>query len=159
MATKWLPRARISTRTAENRTAGRGASICGHPGARGGPNWPQNRPKSFLKNWISVIFPNYLCNPMLFLIGCWGYSTSGRRPPQARRLAAGRPGRPGGPPREDRAVLPERAGRVARPRAAGGRGSACRKSEMQEAHKHKKIEFSKNCRSFPGTFPRVFQSF
>ena len=38
MATKWLPRARISTIIAEHRTAGRGASIYGHPGARGGPN-------------------------------------------------------------------------------------------------------------------------
>ena len=38
MATKWLPRARISTITAENRSAERGASIYGHPRARGDPN-------------------------------------------------------------------------------------------------------------------------
>ena len=75
MARKWLPGARIPTIIAENRSAGRGASIYGHPGARGGPNWPEVRPTSFLKHrCFSLISIIYFSNLKLLVIRCWGYS-------------------------------------------------------------------------------------
>ena len=47
--TKRIPRARIRVSTPELAIAFRGESVSGHPGARGGPNNPKNRPESFPK--------------------------------------------------------------------------------------------------------------
>ena len=47
MATKRVPKARISVSTPELAIIFRGESVSGHPGARGGPKSPENRTEIF----------------------------------------------------------------------------------------------------------------
>ena len=49
MATKWVPKARIRVSTLELAIIFRGESVSGHPGSRGGPKIPENRPENFPK--------------------------------------------------------------------------------------------------------------
>ena len=54
------------------RTAGRGASIYGHPGSRAGPNWPEICPHKFWTSFVYYDFLHYLSIPNHSDIGTLG---------------------------------------------------------------------------------------
>ena len=56
MATKRVPRARISVSTPELAIIFRGESVSGHPGARGGTTNPENRTGVFPQKMKNVFF-------------------------------------------------------------------------------------------------------